>query len=73
MGGEVLYSLYHSGAEHDIAVLNRHPESEKAILKAFPRVRVVQGDLDATDLLENEAGIADIVFRMCLKPLTWSS
>ncbi|KAF2167142.1 hypothetical protein M409DRAFT_22573 [Zasmidium cellare ATCC 36951] len=64
VGGEALYNLYHSGDSHDIAVLNRHAESDKSILEAFPKVRVVQGDLDDTELIENESKAADIVFHL---------
>lgn len=64
VGGEALYNLYHSSdRQDDIAVLNRHAESDKSILEAFPRVRIVRGDLDDTELIENEAKAADVVFR----------
>lgn len=41
-------------------------DSAKAatISKAYPNVHIVQGDLDAADVIEDEARQADVVVRM---------
>lgn len=69
MGGEALYHIYNASratsAQHNISALVRHANSDAQILKAFPEVRIVRGDLDAVDLIEQEAKNADAVFRKC--------
>lgn len=47
----------------DITCLVRSNEKGAQITAAFPEVRVVYGDLNSRELIEEEASHADIVYR----------
>lgn len=42
----------------------RSEKSAEAVRKAFPKVRIVLGGLDDSDVIEKEAADADVVIRM---------
>ena len=59
-----MHEIYNAArANFEIAVLNRHVESEATIPNSYPKVRIVRGDLDAVELIEAEAQNADVVLR----------
>ena len=43
-------------------------EKGKPVKDAFPKVRLVIGDLDSSELIEEEAAKADVVIRMSHVP-----
>ncbi|KAL4900809.1 hypothetical protein BDW74DRAFT_188046 [Aspergillus multicolor] len=61
IGGEVLHALQHAHAEYEVAALVRSPDKAAQVVAAYPRVRVVSGDLDNTSLIEEEAKKSDVV------------
>ncbi len=67
MGGETLHQLVDSGANYTITCLVRGSKVA-SFSKAYPQVRVVEGDLDDEELLAREAGQADIVLSTRLRP-----
>lgn len=69
IGGDVLYALKSAHPEYDCTVLLRDASKATTVSKAYPDVRVVQGDLDSADLIEEEARRADVVVRMLLDAL----
>lgn len=64
IAGDALYVLNKAHPEYDYSLLVRTEEKAKKIKQAYPNVRIVIGDLDASDILEREAAKADIVLRM---------
>ncbi|KAL8780724.1 MAG: hypothetical protein Q9213_006337 [Squamulea squamosa] len=63
IGGDALYQLIKSGKEYDIAALVRNSEKGVQIASQYPAIRLVYGDLDSAELLEEEARKADIVLH----------
>ncbi|KAL4949689.1 hypothetical protein BDW69DRAFT_188079 [Aspergillus filifer] len=63
IGGEVLHELSTTHPEYEIAALIRNPEKAKNVVAAYPRVRVVNGDLDNANVIEEEAGKGNVVIH----------
>ncbi|RDW67344.1 uncharacterized protein DSM5745_09210 [Aspergillus mulundensis] len=63
IGGEVLHALQHAHPDYEIAALVRSAEKAGRVVAAYPRVRVVSGDLDNTSLVEEEARRSDVVIH----------
>lgn len=59
----MLHVLQTAHPEYEFTVLLRNKEKADQIVNAYPKVRVVLGDLDSSALLEEEARKADIVVR----------
>ncbi|KAL8769376.1 MAG: hypothetical protein Q9209_004603 [Squamulea sp. 1 TL-2023] len=66
IGGDALYQLIKSGKEYNVTTLVRNSEKGGQIASKYPAIRLVYGDLDSTELLEEEARKADIVLRKLL-------
>lgn len=49
--------------EYEFTVLLRNKEKADQVVNAYPKVRVVLGDLDSSALLEEEARKAEVVVR----------
>lgn len=49
--------------KYEFTVLLRNKEKADQVVNAYPKVRVVLGDLDSSALLEEEAHKADVVVR----------
>ncbi|EYE90759.1 uncharacterized protein EURHEDRAFT_488300 [Aspergillus ruber CBS 135680] len=64
IGGEVLHVLQTAYPEHEYVVMLRDKEKAQKVSNAYPKVRVVSGDLDSAALLEEEARKADIVIHL---------
>ncbi|OGM42083.1 hypothetical protein ABOM_008606 [Aspergillus bombycis] len=60
IGGDVLHALHEKHPEYEIAALVRDADKGAKITQAYPKVRVVQGELDST-AVEEEAQNADVV------------
>ena len=62
----MLYQIFQRSADTrpSIAALVRDASKEAQLLKAYPDVHMVRGDLDDGDLIEQEAARADVVFHL---------
>ncbi|KAK9778666.1 putative NAD-dependent epimerase/dehydratase domain-containing protein [Seiridium cardinale] len=63
IGGHVLHELA-PDSRFSIVALVRNPDHGKAIAAKYPKVRVVEGDLDDSQIIETEASAADIVLHL---------
>ena len=61
VGGQVLHALQEAHPEYDIAVLVRDSQKGEKISQAYPKLRIVLGDLDSTSLIDQEVHKADII------------
>jgi len=64
IGGDALYLFNEVHPEWEITCLVRNSDKGAKVAKQYSKVRLVYGDLDAVDLIEEEAKNADVVFRM---------
>ncbi|KAL8886173.1 MAG: hypothetical protein Q9215_006075 [Flavoplaca cf. flavocitrina] len=63
IGGDALYQLMKSTKQYDVAALVRDSDKGAQIASQYPAIRLVYGDLDSSDVLEEEAKKADIVLH----------
>jgi len=63
IGGDGLYVLYQAHPDWEFSALVRTKEKATQLVNQFPKVRIVYGDLDSADILEEEAIKADIVYH----------
>lgn len=63
IGGDGLFVLYQAHPDWEFSALVRNKEKATQLVNQFPKVRIVYGDLDSADILEEEAAKADIVYR----------
>lgn len=63
IGGEVLHRLTKAAPKIDITALVRDAHKGSQLLRAYPNVHVVHGDLDDSILIEKTAEKADVVVR----------
>lgn len=65
IGGDFLYRLLekHPDWESDVTVLVRNSDKGAKVAQNYPKIKLVYGDLDSADLLEEEASKADIVYQ----------
>ncbi|KAJ5403869.1 hypothetical protein N7509_003740 [Penicillium cosmopolitanum] len=63
IGGDILSELIARYPEHSYRVLVRSQESGQKIQKVYPGIRVIQGDLDNSELLTAESARADIIIH----------
>ncbi|KAK7746080.1 hypothetical protein SLS62_009540 [Diatrype stigma] len=61
IGGDALYALYEAHPEFEYALLVRNEEKGKQVAAAYPRARLVYGELDDDEVISREAAAADIV------------
>ena len=74
VGGDVLYRLQKSSpANSHILCLVRDPENAKKLSESYPKVEIIQGDLDDSDLIEREARNADVFLSRLAGTLVHSS
>lgn len=52
-----------STKQYDVAALVRDSDKGAQIASQYPAIRLVYGDLDSSDVLEEEAKKADIILR----------
>ncbi|KPA35522.1 nad dependent epimerase dehydratase family protein [Fusarium langsethiae] len=64
VGGQLLRELSHTHPEYSIATLVRDSHAAETVSQAYPKVRTVVGDLDDSELVEQEAGKADVVLNV---------
>lgn len=61
IGGEVLHRITNTLPDIEITALVRDVQKGTELSRAYPDVHIVHGDLDDTELIEKEAGKADLV------------
>jgi len=63
IAGDALFAIYSKHPEFEYTALVRTEEKAAQVREAYPAVRLVLGDLDNADLLNQEASKADIVLH----------
>ncbi|EKG10799.1 NAD-dependent epimerase/dehydratase [Macrophomina phaseolina MS6] len=61
IGGDALYSISTAHPEYEWTCLVRNSDKGALIAKQYPKVKLVYGDLDSSDLITEESAKADIV------------
>jgi N-acetyl-gamma-glutamylphosphate reductase len=64
IGGDALSVITQAHPEWELTVLVRNQETGKTVTRNFPKAKLVFGNLEDSELLEEEAKKADIVYRM---------
>lgn len=65
IGGDALYELMKRHADdYQVAALVRNSDKGAQIASQYPNIRLVYGDLDSAETLQEEARKADIVLRI---------
>jgi len=63
IGGDALYVFTRAHPEWEVTCLVRNSAKGSLIASQYPKIRLVYGDLDSTDLITEEAKNADIVYH----------
>lgn len=64
IGGDAFFELMRRHSkDYQVAALVRNSDKGAQVASQYPSVRLVYGDLDAANVLEQEAREADIVLR----------
>lgn len=63
IGGDALFYLTCEHPDFTYALLVRSEEKAKAVQLKYPKVRIVLGTLEDTEIIRREAAWADIVIR----------
>lgn len=63
IAGDALYALNEKHPDYEYSALVRTQEKADIVKKAFPKVRIVLGGNDDSELLKEEAAKADVVLR----------
>lgn len=66
IAGDAAYALYKAHPEYEYTALVRTQEKANLVKKAYASIRITLGDLNNSELLNDEASKADIVLRECL-------
>lgn len=61
IGGDAVYAIAHAHPEYEITCLVRNSDKGAKVAKDYPNFKLVYGDLDSVDLIEEEARKADVV------------
>lgn len=64
VGGDALYALEKTHPDYEITALVRNSDKGALVAAAYPKIRLVYGTNDDTQLIEDESARADIVIRM---------
>lgn len=64
IGGDVFHNLYSALPDYEYVALVRTDEKAQTVKKSYPSVKTVLGELDDSQLLEDNAAKADIVIRV---------
>ena len=65
IGGDALFTIANTHPEYEITCLVRNSEKGALVAKDYPKFKLIYGDLDKTDLIEEESKKADIVLSTC--------
>lgn len=63
IGGDWLFTAANAHPDWELSALVRSKDKAAVLSNQYPKIRVVHGDLDSHDILEEEVGKADIVFH----------
>jgi len=63
IGGDVLYAVANTYPDFEITALVRNSDKGAQVASQYPKVRLVYGDLDSSELLTTEASNANIVLH----------
>ncbi|KAJ5716386.1 hypothetical protein N7493_008297 [Penicillium malachiteum] len=63
IGGDGLYAIANAHPDWELSALVRNKEKAAVVSSKYPKIRVVHGDLDSSDIIEEEVKKADIVFH----------
>lgn len=63
IGGDGLYAISNAHPDWELSALVRNKDKAAVLSSKYPKIRVVHGDLDSSDIIEEEVKKADIVFR----------
>ncbi|PLN83148.1 transcription factor/nuclear export subunit protein 2-domain-containing protein [Aspergillus taichungensis] len=63
IGGDVFYNVIQAHPDWEVSALVRNKDKAAQLTSKYPNVRVVIGDLDSVDVIEEETKNADIVFN----------
>jgi N-acetyl-gamma-glutamylphosphate reductase len=63
IGGDALYAVVQAHPEYEITALVRNSDKGAVVAKEYAKVKLVYGDLDSVELIEEESKKADIVCR----------
>jgi nucleoside-diphosphate-sugar epimerase len=63
IGGDALFAIVEAHPDWEITCLTRNSDKGAKIAAKYPSIRLVYGDLDSFDLIEEEAKQADIVYH----------
>jgi len=63
IGGDALKAIIDAHPDYEITALVRNSDKGAQVAAVYPKVSLVYGDLDSTDLLTKETSKADIVCR----------
>lgn len=61
IGGDALYTLMQAHPDYDVTALVRNIDKGAQVASQYPTIKLVYGNLDNVELLEQEARKADIV------------
>ncbi|CAG8970805.1 hypothetical protein HYALB_00001592 [Hymenoscyphus albidus] len=63
IGGDLFYALEKAHPDYEYTAIVRNSEKGAPVAAAYPKVRLVYGTLDDSELLEKESAAADIVIH----------
>lgn len=63
IGGDALYAISNAYPDLSITALVRNSDKGAKVASQYPKIRLVYGDLDSTDILTTEASQADVVLH----------
>lgn len=61
IGGDFLHIAVPKHPDWELTAMVRNSDKGSKVVAAFPNIRLVYGDLDSVDLVEEESSKADIV------------
>jgi len=73
IGGDVLHELYTEHPDYTYVALVRTQDKGKQVQRAYPKVRLVYGDLGDASVIARQSAEADIVIRESTSSLSWHS
>ncbi|KAI5362229.1 Putative NAD-dependent epimerase/dehydratase, NAD(P)-binding domain-containing protein [Septoria linicola] len=61
IGGDALYAIATAHPEYEITALVRNSDKGAKVASQYAKIKLVYGDLDSSELIEQESKVADIV------------
>ena len=63
IGGDFIHILSQKHPDWEVTCLVRNSDKGAKVVAAYPKVRLVYGDLDSVDIIEEESSKADIIYN----------